>query len=138
MQMQQTFPLARPTLLRRTLLANALFSTICALACLFWSKPLATLLGVNEPLFLIDLGFAILLFAPVVAWIALRPQLNRRFVTTIFLLDAAWVVISIILLLTDWVAFTSAGKWLVGGVADVVALLAVLEYWGLRQTQLNG
>lgn len=138
MQMQQTLPLARPTLLRRTLLANALFSTFCAFACLFWSKPLAALLGMNEPLVLIDLGLVILLFAPVVAWIALRPQLNRRFVTTIFLLDAAWVVISIILLLTDWVAFTSAGKWLVGGVTDVVALLAVLEYWGLRQTPLNG
>ncbi len=138
MQMQQTLPLARLTLLRRTLLANALFSTLCAFACLFWSKPLAILLGMNNPLYLIDLGLAILLFAPVVAWIALRPQLNRKFVTTIFLLDAAWVVISVILLLTDWVTFTSAGQWLIGGVADVVACLAVLEYWGLRQAQFNG
>lgn len=137
MQMQQTLSLPQPPLLRRTLLGNAAFSTLCGLAGLLWSKPLALSLGISEPFILLILGIAILLFALAVAWIALRPPLNIQWVTIVLLLDVAWVVASAILLLDGLVTFSALGKWLVIGVADVVACFAILEYWGLRQLRNN-
>jgi len=137
MQMQQTLPRLEPNLLRRALLGNAAFSTVCSLIMVFGSKPVVTLLGIDEPLALVVIGVGILLFAADVAWIATRPQLDRKAATLILILDIAWVVVSASLLLTDWVAFSSAGQWAVAGVADVVAVFAVLEYFGLRQMGTN-
>jgi hypothetical protein len=135
MNRQQTLPMLRPNLLRRTLLGNAAFSTACAIIFLLWSKPVAVFLGINEPLALLIIGVGVLLGAADVAWTATRPQLDRKTATAILILDVAWVVGSVILLLSGWVAFSAPGKWAVIGVADVVAFFAILEYFGLRQVQ---
>jgi len=137
MTMQQTLPMVKPNWLRRTLLADAALSALCAIPCLLDAKPLAAWLGISESFVLVIIGVGLLLFAADVAWIATRPQLDRRAATLILGLNIAWVVVSAILLLTDWVAFSSAGKWAIAGIADGVAVLAILEYCGLRQIGTN-
>jgi hypothetical protein len=48
-------------------------------------------------------------------------------------LDALWVSGSVIILFTDLVPLTTVGYWAVAIVADIVAVLAILQYIGLRR-----
>ena len=59
--------------------------------------------------------------------------LNTRLVWVIIVLDVLWVVASAVLLFSHVVPLTTAGKWMVGILADVVALFAIFEYVGLRK-----
>lgn len=45
-------------------------------------------------------------------------------------LDAAWVLGSVVVLLTGWLS--TAGNWTVAGVAGAVLLFAVLQSWSIR------
>jgi hypothetical protein len=125
--------LASTVFLRRVLWANALFSTAVALLCLAAAAPLANLTGLQPPAIFLGLGLVILPFAAAVAWVAQRAVDNLSLVRTIFFLDVGWVAVSLVLLLGGWLPLTAAGWWAVVLVADVVALLAVLEYVGLRR-----
>jgi hypothetical protein len=119
--------------LRRVLLGNAAFGVVSGLVCLLWAQPLATALGLAPPWIVTGLGVGLLLFAAELAWIALRAPENRRVVTTIFALDVAWVVASVIVLFSSWAPPTPVGTWVVVIVADIVAVFAVLEFIGLRR-----
>jgi len=48
-------------------------------------------------------------------------------------MDGLWVVGSAILLAGGWVPLTAAGRWAILIVAAIVALFAVLQYYGLRR-----
>jgi hypothetical protein len=126
-------PQADTRFLSRVLLGNATFGLLSGLACLLWARPLANTLGIEPPLILSILGVALLLFAAELAWIATRMPDSRRIVQTIFVLDVAWVIASVLVLLAGWPPFTVTGKWVVAGVADIIAIFALLEYIGLRR-----
>ena len=85
-------------LLRRTLFADALFSTLGGAGMLLAAGPIAA-------------GRVRLMLA----------------------LNIAWVVASVLLLLFDPFGLTTAGKWAVAGLADAAAVVALLEYLGLRR-----
>jgi hypothetical protein len=118
---------------RRVLLSNAAFGVLSGLVCLFWTQPLAMALGLAQPWIMSGLGVGLILFASELVWIALRAPENRRALTTIFALDVAWVIASVILLFSSWAPPTLVGTWMVIIVADIVAVFAVLEFIGLRR-----
>ena len=118
---------------RRVLLSNAAFGLASGLVCLLWAQALATALGLAQPWIVSGLGVGLLLFAGELAWIALQAPENRRALTTIFALDVAWVIASVILLFSGWAPPTPVGTWVVIMVADIVAVFAVLEFIGLRR-----
>jgi Na+-driven multidrug efflux pump len=122
------------TLVRRTLLGNFTFSLLSGLLLLLASGEVASLFGVPQGGGIFSaLGILILLFAPVVYWVQSRPALDTRLVWAIFALDVAWVVVSMVILLTNAFALSNEGRWAVLIVADIVAVFAVLEYIGLRR-----
>jgi hypothetical protein len=121
------------SLLRRTLQANALFSGISGLAFTAAAQPIALFLGLDAPFVLVAIGVGLLLYALALWFNAGRHPLNRPFVWAAIIGDTAWVVGSYIILLTDWLPLTSAGWWAVAIVADLVAIFAVLQFYGLRQ-----
>lgn len=120
---------------RGVLLGNALFSILSGLELTFWSQAVAAYLGAPTPGLFLAIGIVLLLFAADVAWIATQSQIERKAVQAIIALDIAWVIGSIVLLLTGWLPFSIEGKWAVGIVADVVAIFALLQYLGLRRLQ---
>jgi hypothetical protein len=120
------------SLLRNTLLGNALFSIATGLICLLDAAPVAQWMGITSPWLLQALGLGVLLFGLEVGWIALRSTDLRRAGQVILALDVAWVAASVLLVMSGWLALTQAGFWAVVIVADIVALLAVLEFFGLR------
>ncbi len=119
--------------LRRVLQANGIFSGLSGVAFILGARPLAAFLGLTAPLILMGIGLGLLLYAAALFREAARESIDRQFVVAAIIMDAAWVVGSIILLLTGWVPFTLAGKWAIALVADLVAVFAGLQFYGLRR-----
>jgi hypothetical protein len=121
------------SLLRRTLRANSLFSGISGLAFIVAARPIALFLGLDAPFILIVIGGGLLLYALALWFNAGRHPISSPFVRAAIIADAAWVVGSLIILLTDWFPLTPAGWWAVAIVADLVAIFAVVQFYSLRQ-----
>ena len=122
--------------LRRALQADALFSGLSGLMFLAAATPVANLLGFSDATAInavFWLGVGLLGWATLALWTATRPQVTRGLVFTIIEGNLLWVIGSILLLLTGWLPFSTNGKWAVAIVADVVGLLAILQYVGWRR-----
>ena len=119
--------------LRRVLQADALASGLSGALLIVAAKPLAAFTGVSLPLPLILTGVFLLLYAGVLFQQAAQDTLSRRFVTAVIVINIAWVVGSGLILLTDLVPLTTAGKWAVALVADLVAVFAGLQFYGQRR-----
>ena len=78
-------------------------------------------------------GLGLLPCAAFIALVATRPTMPRAAVWAIIVLNALWVVGSVLLLTHGGLAPTALGYAFVLGQAAVVALLAELEYLGLRR-----
>ena len=123
------------TLLRRSLQGNAWFSSLSGLLFIVASEPIASFLGIAVPWVISLLGLGLILYAVWLLMIARRPRLDQREVWIAIGLDAAWVLSSALLLIADLASLTLAGKWAVGIVADLVAIFAVLQCYGLTRLQ---
>ena len=122
-----------PRLLRASLLGNALFSGISGVLMLVAGPVLDDWLGTNAPWAIQVLGISLILYA---VWLVLSvqdPSVDPRNVKAAIVLDAAWVVGSVLLLVTNWVSLTTQGQWTVAIVADLVAAFAVIQYYALRR-----
>lgn len=121
------------TLLRRALVANALFSGASGVILALGARPLAAFLGLDNALYLIVTGVLLLLYAADLLYVATRPTVNRTAAWLAVALDLLWVTGSAAILLGGWLSLTTAGKWAVGIVAELVFLFALFQYLGIRR-----
>ena len=121
--------------LRNVLRGNAIFSTVSGLIVLFFAESISQLIGLGNPMILVVLGIGLLPFAFFVYKVSAMETLNYKLVWAIIELDVLWVVGSVILIFSNLVPLTTAGKWSIGLLADAVAVFAILEYVGLRKAQ---
>lgn len=121
-------------LLRRALQADALASGAMGLLLTLAAGPLEELLGLPRAL-LLGAGIGLLPFALALGWLANRQTLQRAWVWAVLAINAVWVVDSLSLLALGWVEPTLLGKVFVIGQAVAVAVLAELEFFGLRRCQ---
>jgi len=89
----------------------------------------------NANTILIGMGVGLLIWAGYAFWVSSLSPVNKLAVFSMIEGDVLWVIGSIILLLTGWVTFSTTGYWAVAIVADIVALFAILQYWGWRRIQ---
>lgn len=122
----------RPTLLRRALQADAIISGISVVVLIAGADALAPLLGIPA-IGLRGVGMAFVLFVALVAYTATRPVIGRRGAQTVMVLNALWVVDSIILLAAGVLPLTQLGFGFMVFQAAVVGLLAGAQLLGLRQ-----
>lgn len=118
-------------LLRISLLSNALFSTLSGLCLVIASGPIASLIGLDLPVVLTVVGTSLLLFAVGLTTNGLRSRVRQSEVKLAIALDSAWVVASVGIILAG--VLSTTGDWTVAIVADVVLLLAYLQFMGLRK-----
>ena len=98
-------------MLRRALIANAIFSTISGVLILVFDQRIATLIGVAG-LGLWPIGAMLLGFGAYLAWFAKRRTMNTASVVSVIVSDFAWVIGTVILL-AGWNSVISvAGVWL--------------------------
>jgi hypothetical protein len=123
---------ARASFLRRAIQADGALSAVSGLACLAGAGWLAAQLGLPAAaiyaLGAVLLGYAVFLLA-----VAAREPISRRAVIAALALDVVWVLDSIVLLASGWLALTTAGWWIVVVAALLVADFGVLKYVWLRR-----
>jgi hypothetical protein len=120
--------------LRRVLLIDA--GTCVAMGALLLAAAfaLASMLALPEPL-LRYAGVSLLPIAAFMTWVATRSSLPRWGVWLVVAGNILWVVASISLLFGAWVSPNALGYIFVIVQAACVALLAALEYAGLRSAR---
>ena len=123
----------KDSLLRKSLRANAVFSSLCAIVLLVGFGPLSALLGGVEAVPLLVTGGVLALYALDLWRTARLEVLPRGKVIYFLVMDVLWVVGSAVLVWGVALPFTTAGRWLVIGVADVVAIFAGVQGIGLRR-----
>ena len=121
----------RQQLLRMALMGNALFSTISALTLILAGQWVVRLLGLPEAVNLITMGISLLVFAVTLAVFARKKPIKVSDAWIAVVLDLAWVIGSYPLPFV--VPFSTTGKWIVGIVAEVVLLFALMQWLGIRR-----
>jgi len=114
--------------IRRILFGNAIFSVLSGLLFTFFSASIANFLGAGASTIILLIGIGLIGYAALIYVNASRGELSRFFVLFTIIGDSAWVVFSIVLLLTNWVPFTVEGKWTVGILAAIVDVFSTLQF----------
>jgi len=128
-------PYSPGKILRQALFLNGLFSGVSGLLLVVMNGPLVTVLGIGSPLMLAILGAVLLLFSMGLILNARRPEISRGEAILASILDLAWVVGSIFLLVGAPQTLSPAGYWAVILVAEVVALFATFQLFGLWRSR---
>jgi hypothetical protein len=121
-------------LLRRALLADAIFSGASALLLSLGAGALAPLLDLPQAL-LRETGLFLIAYTALVGWLGTRHAIPRALVAIVVAGNAAWTVASIVLLFSGWVTPNWLGEILVAAQAITVGVFAELQYVGWRKSE---
>jgi hypothetical protein len=123
-----------PTLfLRRVLLVDAAISGATGLLSVAGAGLMQSLLAVPSAV-LTCAGLSLVAFAVLVAYVATRATMPRAGVIAVIVCNLVWAADSILVLLGGWIAPSPLGYAFITAQALVVAILAQLEYVGLRRS----
>jgi hypothetical protein len=117
--------------LRRSILADAIFSGISALLLTFGGGALAPLLNLPEAL-LRETGLFLIPYATLVGWLGTRSSMPKVLVAIVIAGNAAWTLASVALLFSGAVTPNLLGDAFVVMQAIAVGAFAELQYVGLR------
>jgi hypothetical protein len=120
-------------LLRRALLADAIFSGVSAILLTLGASVLASLLNLPEAL-LRETGLFLVAYTALVGWLGTRQSLPRPLVWMVVAGNAGWALASIALLFSGWVTPNLLGEAAVAMQAIAVGVFAELQYVGLRRS----
>lgn len=127
--------LDRQKLLRRALQGNALFSAVSGLVMLAMSRAVVEFLGLPDNVSLRVLGVGLLGYAGWLLWNGRRKIIKIVDARIAVVLDMVWVMGSYALLFV--VRFSAGGKWAVALVAEIVFLIGLLQWLGLRRVSTS-
>jgi hypothetical protein len=119
--------------LRRALIADAIFSGLGALAMTSGASLLAPLMELPQAL-VREAGLFLIAYTALVGWLATRPSVASALIVLVIVLNAAWTVASIALLLSGAVQPNLLGEIAVVAQAVATGVLAELQYLGLRRS----
>ena len=120
-------------LLRRAILADAIFSGGSAVLLALGAGELAPLLSLPEAL-LRETGLFLIAYTALVGWLGTRPSMPKPLVAIVIAGNAAWTVGSIALLFSGAVTPNLLGELFVAVQAIIVGALAELQFIGLRRS----
>lgn len=119
--------------LRNALYGNSIFCFTSGLGFSLFSKALAIFLGLSTSWIILVIGIGLILYGLEVFVFAKRENISEGFTKFVISADLAWVLGSVLLIFTNLFTFTTAGKWAIAIVADIVLVFAILQYVGLRR-----
>ncbi|MBR0937033.1 hypothetical protein [Bradyrhizobium jicamae] len=121
-------------LLRRALLADAVFSGVSAVGMTLDAPALASLLNLPEAL-LRETGLFLIAYTALVGWLGTRMSVPKPLVMIVVAGNATWTLASIALLFSGAVAPNLLGTIVVVAQAVATGVLAELQYVGLRRSE---
>lgn len=126
---------APSSLLRKALLVDALLSGITGLALALGAAPLSTPFGLAAGLLRWS-GLILIPYAAFVWRLGTRDRIQRPLIFAVVACNGLWALDSVLLLVMGWIEPTILGEVIVLGQALIVAVLAELEFLGLRRSTL--
>ncbi|QIG93220.1 MULTISPECIES: hypothetical protein [unclassified Bradyrhizobium] len=120
-------------LLRRALLADAIFSGVSAVAMVLDAGALASFFGLPEAL-LRETGLFLVAYTALVGWLGTRTSVPKAVVMLVVMGNAAWTLASIALLLSGAVSPNLLGTIMILAQAIATGVFAELQYVGLRRS----
>jgi hypothetical protein len=120
-------------LLRRALLADAIFSGVSAVGLTLGAGMFAPLLNLPEAL-LRESGLFLIAYAIFVGWLGTRASMPRLLVVIVVAGNAAWTLASIALLFSSLVSPNLLGEIVVVMQAIATGVFTELQYIGLRKS----
>jgi len=121
------------SLLKYALYGNSAFSFISGLGFLLFSKTIAAFLGIPASWVILVLGIGLMLYGIEIFLGARAEPVHAGIARFAVYADFTWVVLSAALIFTNLAAFTTAGKWAIAIVADIVLVFGILQVVGLRR-----
>jgi len=122
-----------PEILRAAYRANGTFSLICAVGMIFFADELARLVGLSGAWPLITLGLGLAPFGVWLWWLASGAGLTPRIGRSVSMMDAGWVVGTIVLLSAWPDVLNPTGRALAIAIALVVAAFGTWQLVGVRR-----
>lgn len=111
--------------LSHTLRANAIFTGICAIACLGWAQAIAQHSALPSDIWVLALGAMLTGYVPILLFAAARPL--TWLVKAIIAADWAYVAIASVVLFTRLGQADAAGVAMMAISSGLVALFAILQ-----------
>lgn len=121
-------------LLRNALLADGLLGISTGLLLVLGANWLTGFLELPR-LLLMASALILLPLGGLLFWLSRQPQLHRQAVWAVVSLNTLWVIESGLSLVLGWIEPNLFGYVFIIGQAVVVALLAELQWFGLRQSR---
>lgn len=125
---------ASPRFLRNVLFADAASCVASGAVQLLFTPPLVQLMNLPSGL-LAETGWFLLAYAAVVGFIAMRDPLPRALIGLLVAGNLGWAAGCVLLLLSGWIAPTLWGQTWVLAQAATVAVLAELQWVGLKRSR---
>lgn len=122
-----------PSFLRNALLSDSVLSIISGVAFLLFSKAIAGFIGLRASSIILVLGIGFIVYSAELFLAARSEPVNTRVARFAIYANLAWVLGSALLIFANIVPFTTAGKWAIAIIADIVLVFAILQYVGLRR-----
>jgi hypothetical protein len=120
-------------LLRRALLADAIFSGVSAVGLTLGAGAFAALLNLPEAL-LRESGWFLIAYTALVGWLGTRASVPKALVVLVVVGNAAWTLASIALLFSGAVSPNLLGELVVVAQAIATGVFAELQYIGMRRS----
>jgi hypothetical protein len=119
--------------LRRAIQGDAAITGAMAVLLVAAAGPLGPLLNLPES-FLREVGIFLVAYAALVGFLGSREEMPKLAVWAVIAANAIWTVDSFALLFTNWVQPNLLGQAFVVAQAVSVALIAELQYMGLKRS----
>ena len=118
-------------LLRNSLKANGIFSTLSGTGFIIAANPIAEFIGLDYPLIITTIGISLLIFAVGLFLNAFRETINTQEAKIAIALDIGWVLGSAIIIPLS--ILNTNGNWATAIIADIVLILAIMQFIGVRR-----
>ena len=118
--------------LRNVLLINAVSSGFTGLALIVASRVIANLLEIAYPGAVFGVGVFLLAFSIGVYAVSRSPNPSRKAVESIIVMDSLWVVSSMAVVVFQLATESFLGNCIITAIALWVALMALLQYKGMK------
>ena len=119
--------------LRLAILFNLIFSTSSGLTLILFSVGISQLMNIGKPMALMIIGFGLLVFGALLAYILFTKTISRPIVKSVILQDWTWVLGSVVLIVAQPFNISLKGNVLIAVVAIIVGTLAILQSKGLKR-----
>lgn len=123
-------------LLRWALLADACASGVMALMMLLFASALEGLLQIPAR-FLFNVGLILVPYSALVGYLGTRESLPNWIVWAVIGANVLWVLDSVLVAMSGWLAPNGLGYAFIYGQALAVAAFADLQFLGLRRSRMQ-